>query len=135
MHSGVGDQRRGSTEGRRPDLENVGRPKGGGPKVEGGRGENFELFFPLPPFLSLWGSSLVFFSLLGLVVFEGQDPQMSTFGLSGCRLHVFGLNFCMLPQPIAQEIIFMHGLVLSDNVSLFFWQCTSVLQNFSGEFP
>ena len=46
------------------------------------------------------------------------------------------LTFHILPQPTAQEILFMHGLVLSDNVSFFLWQCTSVLQHFhSGEIP
>ena len=61
-------------------------------------GWSFPVFFlPLEGrlvsfFLSLWGSSRVLLSLTGgrFVefggVFEGVDPQMCTFGLSGCRV-------------------------------------------------
>ena len=41
-----------------------------------------------------------------------------------------------MPQQAAQEILFMHRLTLSDNVSFFLRQCTSVLQHLlSGDGP
>ena len=51
-----------------------------------GTAQNFALFFPLPPqnsfFSSLSGCLLVEFWWC----FEDQDPQMCTFGLSGCHV-------------------------------------------------
>ena len=53
--------------------------------------QNFALFFPSPApifalFVSLWGSYRGI-----LVVFEGRDPKMCTFGLFGCcKAHIGG---------------------------------------------
>ena len=48
--------------------------------------QNFALFFPLPlPFSFFFSLSGVFSWNFG-GVFEGRDPQMYTFGLSGCRV-------------------------------------------------
>ena len=69
-------------------------PRAGPPK--------FSLFsFPLPPPFRSFSLSGVF-SLNFVVFFEGRDPQMCTFALSGCRvkprrLWGTGLNASQLP--------------------------------------
>ena len=60
------------------DRPSLGRPSPGQPKIS-------LFFFPLPP-QSSFLPSLGVFSLNFGRVFEGQNPQMCTFGLSGCRV-------------------------------------------------
>ena len=58
-------------------------PKGGGPK--GGRGPKISRFFsPSRLHFSFFLSGGGLLSFAG--VFEGRDPQMCTFGFSGCRV-------------------------------------------------
>ena len=62
-------------------------PPSAGPPSAGPTAQNFALFFPSPATifilfsLSCWSFSLNFGG-----VFEDRDPQMCTFGLSGCRV-------------------------------------------------
>ena len=76
--------------GPRGGSPKAGVPKGGGPEgwggPKGGCPEDFALFFPSPATIfilsSSWGS---FRGIFGGVI-EGRDPQMCTFGLTGCRV-------------------------------------------------
>ena len=48
--------------------------------------QNFALFLPFPATVSFFLLSLEVFSWNFGGVFEDRDPQMCTFGLSGCRV-------------------------------------------------
>ena len=77
----------------------AGAPKGGDPEGWGPEGweeaTNFA-FFPLPPQLSFSLPSLK--GLLGtLVVLKRRDPQMCTFGISGCRVNSRNAVFYFVP--------------------------------------
>ena len=82
-------------EPRRVGPFRVGAPKGGGRRVWGPK---FRAFFPSPTTI-FFLSSLSWGSFRGiLVVFEGRNPEMCTFGLSGCRVkemvHVAAVQTC-----------------------------------------
>ena len=61
--------------------------------------QNFALFFPSPAtIVTLFCLSLGVFSWNFGGVFEGRDPQMCTFGLSGCRVKPQRLWGCRLAR-------------------------------------
>ena len=61
------------------------------------------------------------------------SPSRLTYAAENSHEHhqALDIHARILPQPDAQEIFFMHGLVFSDDVTFFFGQRTSVLQQFS----
>ena len=79
-HCAVNSHRTPPARDPRPGPPSAGPPSAGPPRIS-------RFFSPLPPpIFALFSLSLGVFSLFFGGVFEGRDPGLCTFGLSGCRV-------------------------------------------------